>query len=431
MRKRKGFLTLVGAILVLALLAGCGGSTGSGGADVGGGGAASGGSTSGGTGSTGGGGAGGGSGAPAAQAPIKVGGIFDITGATGDVGAPHAEGTRAWFDYLNNELGGVNGRKVELVWGDYAYQVPQAVDLYKKFVNEDKVVAVLGWGTGDTEAMKEMIAQDKVPYISGSYAETLVDPSVTPYNFIVSSTYSQQARVLLDWIREQKSDAKVGMIFHDSPFGRAPLEDAKAYAAQIGLTWVGEAALPGAAADAVTQVLDLNNKGVEFIMIQNVVKGTAQVLKAVQQQGLSGRIQVVGMTYSVDETLLAAAGDAAEGFVGTPAFVFPYDEGPGIAEAVAYAEKTGKKRAELTQKWLQGWVFGRILTEAIRRAGDNVTGETLKAALETFQDVDLGGIGAPLTFSPTDHGGTDKARIYQVKNGRFEAITDFVEPKGK
>ena len=63
------------------------------------------------------------------------------------------------------------------------------------------------------------------------------------------------------------------------------MADAKAYAQQIGLTWVGEAALPGAAADAVTQVLDLHNKGVEFIMIQNVVKGTAQVLKAVAAAG--------------------------------------------------------------------------------------------------------------------------------------------------
>ncbi|MFB5085582.1 ABC transporter substrate-binding protein, partial [Symbiobacterium thermophilum] len=73
---------LVGALLCLALLAGCGGR-GSGA---------------------------GGSGGSAAQGPIKVGGIFDITGATGDVGKPHADGARAWFDYLNNELGGVNGR---------------------------------------------------------------------------------------------------------------------------------------------------------------------------------------------------------------------------------------------------------------------------------------------------------------------------------
>lgn len=125
------------------------------------------------------------------------------------------------------------------------------------------------------------------------------------------------------------------------------------------------------------------------------------------------------------------AGCSPEGFVGTPAFAFPYDEGPGIDEAVAYAEKIGLKREDLTQKWLQGWVFGRILTEVIRRAGDNVTGETVKAAFETFSEVDLGGIGAPLTFTPTDHGGTDKARIYQVQNGRFVPLTDFVEPEGK
>ncbi len=395
--------SLVAVFLILALVAGCSGTKG---------------------------GSGGDSASNAAKEPVKIGGIFDMTGATGDVGAPHGEGAQAYFEYLKSK-GGINGRQVELIWGDYAYQTPKAVDLYKKLVQQDKVVAVMGWGTGDTEAMKELIAKDKIPYISGSYAESLIDPSKTPYNFIVSSTYSQQARVLLDYAKSKKPGAKVGMIFHDSAFGKAPLEDAKAYAAKIGLTWVGEAALPGAAADAVTQVLDLSNKGAEFVLIQNVVKGTTQVLKAAQQQGLLGKIQFLGMTYSVDESLIKAAGDAAEGFVGTPAFGFPYEQGAGIQEAVEYAKSKGMKPEQLTQKWLQGWVFGRIMAEAVRRAGDNVTGESVKNAFETMKDYDLGGIGAPLTFTDKDHGGAKKARVYQVKSGRFEPLGNFVEPEGK
>ncbi|MFZ5827801.1 MAG: ABC transporter substrate-binding protein [Bacillota bacterium] len=390
--------SVVAVLMILALVAGCGGSKG----------------TSGG----------------AAKPPVKIGGIFDMTGATADVGHPHGEGAQAYFEFLKSK-GGVNGRQVELVWGDYAYQTPKAVDLYKKLVQQDKVVAVMGWGTGDTEAMKELIAKDKVPYISGSYAESLVDPSKTPYNFIVSSTYSQQARVLLDYAKSKKANAKVGMIYHDSAFGQAPLADAKAYASKIGLTWVGEAALPGAAADAVTQVLDLANKGVEFVLIQNVVKGTTQVLKAAQQQGLLGKIQFLGMTYSVDESLIKAAGDASEGFVGTPAFAFPYEDGAGIKEAVEFAKSKGKKPEQLTQKWLQGWVFGRIMAEAVRRAGDDVTGESLKKAFESMKDYDLGGIGAPLTFTDKDHGGAKKARIYQVKSGKWQPLGNFVAPVGK
>ena len=392
---RKKLTVFVAMMMVLVLLAGCGGSSGS----------------------------------NSSKPPIKLGAIFDMTGATGDVGVPHSEGVRAYIDFINGK-GGVNGRKVDLKWEDYAYQTPKAVEIYKKFTQQEQVVAIIGWGTGDTEAMKELIAKDKVPYISGSYSEGLVDPSKTPFNFIVAPTYSQQARILLDYAKSKKAGAKVGMIFHDSAFGRSPLEDAKAYAAKIGLTWAGEAALAGNAADATTQVLDLSNKGAEYILIQTVTAGTAVILKSAQKQGLLGKIQFLGLPYSVDENIIKAAGDATVGFVGTPAFSFPYEKGKGIDEALEYAKSKGKKTEDLNQKWIQGWAFGRVMSEALKRAGDNINGDTLKKAFESMKDYDLGGLGASLTFTDKDHGGAKKGRIYQVKNGKWEPMGDPVAPKG-
>src|SRR2546428_13893481 len=58
-----------------------------------------------------------------AQQEIKVGGIFDLTGITSDVGKPYAQGVRdavAW----TNENGGVNGKKIPLVDVGYGYKKP-------------------------------------------------------------------------------------------------------------------------------------------------------------------------------------------------------------------------------------------------------------------------------------------------------------------
>ena len=60
-----------------------------------------------------------------AQQEIKVGGIFDLTGITSDVGKPYAQGVRdgvAW----TNENGGINGKKIRLVDVDYGYKIPEA-----------------------------------------------------------------------------------------------------------------------------------------------------------------------------------------------------------------------------------------------------------------------------------------------------------------
>lgn len=404
----KGISKALAVLMLVVLLAGCGPKASNN------------------TSSTAGGGSGGGTSPAAPKAPIKLGGIFDITGGTGDVGKPHSEGVRAYIDYINSK-GGVNGAKIDLSWVDYAYQTPKAVEAYNKLTKQDNVVAVMGWGTGDTEAMKELIAKDKIPYISGSYSEQLINPSVTPYNFIVAPTYSQASRVLLDWAKSQKADAKVALVYNDSGFGKSPLEDAKAYAKKIGLTWVGEVVVALNASDATTQILELQKLGADFALIQETTNATAVTLKSAKQQG--SKIQFLGLAYSVDENAIKAAGDASEGFVGIPAFAFPYETGAGIKEAVDYAASKGIKMEDLNQKWIQGWAFGRIMCEALKRAGDKVTGESIRAAFESFKDYDLGGLGSPLSYSATDHGGAKKARIYQVKGGKWQPIADYVAPK--
>ena len=96
---------------------------------------------------------------------IKVGGIFDLTGITSDVGKPYAQGVRDYVA-LTNASGGVNGKKIKLIDVDYGYKIPEAVSAYKR-MKEEQVVLINGWGTGDTLALKNFINDDKIPYVSG------------------------------------------------------------------------------------------------------------------------------------------------------------------------------------------------------------------------------------------------------------------------
>ena len=79
--------------------------------------------------------------AAAAQQEIKVGGIFDLTGVTSDVGKPFAQGVQDCVAVVNDG-GGIGGKKVKLIAADYAYKIDQARALYKKLVNDDKVVMI-------------------------------------------------------------------------------------------------------------------------------------------------------------------------------------------------------------------------------------------------------------------------------------------------
>ena len=127
---------------------------------------------------------------PADAQTIKIGNLVDLTGPTSDQGKDIAQGRNDAVQYIN-EKGGVNGRKLELVSVEYGFQPPRAVAAYKKFVQDDKVLLVLGYGTPDTEALRPFITKDKVPYISGSYSGHLTDPKQTPYNFPGGIDYTQ------------------------------------------------------------------------------------------------------------------------------------------------------------------------------------------------------------------------------------------------
>ena len=112
--------------------------------------------------------------ASAAQAQIAIGHLADYSGGTSDVGTPYGQAVADTFAWVNKN-GGVGGKQLNVDTNDYGYQVPRAIALYKKWSGGDKVAAIMGWGTADTEALTGFLAQDKIPDISGSYAAALTD----------------------------------------------------------------------------------------------------------------------------------------------------------------------------------------------------------------------------------------------------------------
>ncbi len=371
-------------------------------------------------------------GAAPKKEPIKLGGIFDKTGATGDVGAPYSEGAEDYIKYINSK-GGVNGRPVELIGIDYAYKIPQAVEAYKKLVQQDKVVAIMGWGTGDTEAMVPFISQDKEPFISGSYSENLLEIATHPYNFLVAPSYSDQARLVVKWVKDNWKNTsrkpKVAFIYNDTGFGKSPIPDGKKAVQELGLELGSDQIVALTALDSTSQLLNLQKENVDVGIIQETSNATATILKDAKKLGL--KTQFIGLNWAADEKVIALAKDAAEGYVGVIPFAFPYEDVPGMKAIQEYNQSAGKSMGSHNQKYVQGWVSAMVMAEGLKRAGDNLSGENIKKGLESLSNFDLGGLAAPVTYTASSHRGAAKAKLYQVKNGKFQPITDYIVAPGR
>lgn len=364
---------------------------------------------------------------PEAVKTVKIGGIFDMTGATGDVGASYAEGAKAYVEYYNNKISGI---KVELDAVDYAYQINRSKEVYDRLVTSIGVAAILGWGTGDTDALKGFITRDDIPYLSGSYAESLANISTCPYNFLVAASYSDQARIVLKWVKENWKDRRkprVAFVFSDTPFGRSPIDNAKDFAVQIGCEVVGEEVIDLKALDVTSQMLDLQKKKADYVIIQGTSNLAATTLKNAKELGL--RTQFIGLNWASDENVIKLAGPAAEGYIGVIPFAIPTDDVQGMNEVKAYLQANGKSLENVNQKFIQGWVSTKILVEAVNRAGGEPTGAEVRAALETMDGFDTGGLCAPVTFSKQSHRGSEKIRLAKVEDGRFAYVSDWISYK--
>ena len=357
--------------------------------------------------------------------PILIGNIADLSGPTGDVGTPYSEGVRGYVEW-RNARGGIEGRPIELLWEDYQYDVAVAERLYTDYVAQG-VVAIQGWGTADTEALRGRVNSDEIPYMSASYSEGMVFPDETPYNFIVATSYSDQMRVGLRWIHEQSPGAGVAVFHHDSPFGTSPVSDGESYIADQGLDLSYQAVvMPGGATDFIGELRRVADDGVSYIVVQNVESPTAVLARDIVDQGLD--IQLILLNWAGGELFIDLADDAAEGAIAVQPWVPVAYEVPGQDDARAYLAEQGEELTSL--HYTQGWWKMALMADAIAtivQAGEEVTGPAVKEALDVVENYDTQGVSLPITLTPREDGrrtGMVCSPMYIVEDGRWTQMLD-------
>lgn len=363
-------------------------------------------------------------GVPAHAESIRLGNLVDLTGPTSDQGKDIAQGRTDATQYIN-ERGGINGRTLELVSVEYGFQPPRAVAAYKRFVDQEKVLLVLGYGTPDTEALRPFITKDKMPYISGSYSGHLTNPKNTPFNFPGGIDYTSQLRIFLNYVKETWKDTsrkpRVAFIYADNAYGRAPIESGRKYAAEIGVDLVDEEIIPTVLSDATSQLLTMQKKDPDFTYINTNTQWVPVVLKDSHKLGL--KTKYVVNNYGIDERTPGLAGDAAEGVMGFQDVAYWGDNVPGMKILMDFHQKHHPNDTH-NSPYMRGWLWTIMAAEAIKRAGSNLTGEAVKNALETLKEWDTWGLTPPFTYTNEDHRPTTRARLVVIKGGKLLPVRE-------
>jgi branched-chain amino acid transport system substrate-binding protein len=105
---------------------------------------------------------------------------------------------------------------------------------------------------------------------------------------------------------------------------------------------------------------------------------------------------------------------------------------PGHEPVRTYAKA---KAIDLEAKGLhfvQGWYTMHVMARGMEKVigdGKPLTGPNLRAALETMDPVDTGGVIGQIRFSADSHRGATAAGVYKVEGGKFVEVAAAVTPK--
>lgn len=385
-----------------------------------------------------------------AQQKIRVGNLVDFTGATSSTGKFNGAGkvdAVAWI----NANGGINGKMLDVETVDYSYKTDRAIQLYKKWKDEG-AVAMLGYGTNDTEAMVGFAAQDKMPYFSFSFSGHLTDPSgispkakegkikPAPYNFFGAASYSDGARALVEWAAEDwkkkggSGKPKYVHLGDNHPYPLAPKEAGEQLAKQLGFDVVPSIQYSLGGGDFKAQCLALQSSGANYAFLANTTGSNIAMVRSCATVGVN--VQFMANVWGMDEAGMKAIGKAADGIV----FVLGQEQwgsnvpGMKVMRAISnMSDPTGKIYRAMP--YATGACQALYLAEAMKIADKQgkLNGEGIKAALETFKDfVPPGteGMCPAVTWTPTDHRAVDQVTLGRAKvNGDTEQgeVADLVD----
>lgn len=357
---------------------------------------------------------------------VLIGAGLDLTGAVANWGVNIKAGMEAMFSRVN-AAGGVHGRKIRLIAYDHVYQPPKAVTNAKRLAERDKVFVMMGHlGTPTTKAIKDYLEDRRVPNI---FPATLASLWTTSGKWHVGdlATYADQTGLIIDYLVKERKIRKIASFYQDDEYGldghlagKARLRD------QYDLTYVAEVDYKRADIDFSSQAAKLKESGAEAVIVQAVYREPPRL--AEQCHAIGYNPLFIGPSPIVLAKTIELGGKHVEGLMGVEVYPLPTDPGAFLDQYRADMAKYAPGLPIDTTN-LYGYQKAALFAEAMRRAGRDLTRESVLKAIESIKDWDPGW-GMKYSYGGDKRRGMSTAgRLVVVKDGKWTKMGDWTELK--
>ena len=358
---------------------------------------------------------------------IKVGVMGPFTGNASSYSKTQI-GLMAYFKHIN-DLGGINGRKFEIVQEDTACAPAKGIAAAKKLVHQDKVFYLHGNScSGVAMAVKPTVAPTGIPWIIAH----AVNPKITmPVNEKKSIFHGVPAgpaygSTMGKFVMSKPGVKRIAMVTHTNDWAKAYCDPAIEVIKASGGKIIETLALERGQTDATAQVLKLKKAKPDFILGCLYEAETVIFLRDAKKYGV--RIPVMGTAGTDLENTLERLGDpdAVKDYYVLHAFVDKVD-GPKMKKWNDIILKYYPNET-ITGFSAVSMASGVAAVKALKAAGRDLTRSKFIAELDNIKGLKTGILACDITWSSTDRHGCKKSAVAGFVDGKPTVLSAWKKP---
>ena len=358
---------------------------------------------------------------------IKIGMLYNMTGAQASLDAPSANGAKLAAKELN-AAGGVLGKKIQLVAFDGKTDAATIGNAATQLAQTDKVVAMFGFSDSDmTMAAAPIAAKAGVVFVTSGATSPKLPDQVPDYLYLACFGDNVQAAAAAEYAVDAMK-AKTVYLLIDKGMEYTLLlgKYFKERFVEMGGKVVLEDNYQTGDKDFSAQVTKL--KGLkakpDLLFISSGPDDVGTIVKQVRDAGVMSPI-MGGDGY--DTPLLAeVAGAGSENVYFTTHSLMDADLGTGSVKKFIAAYQAEYKNPPENAFAGLGYDTVKLLADAIKRAG-SADPKAIRAALQATKD--LAGVTGAITYQEGSRIPQKGVTVILVKDGKFTLAQEVVPQK--
>ncbi|MEB3263223.1 MAG: ABC transporter substrate-binding protein [Synechococcus sp.] len=334
---------------------------------------------------------------------LVLGQSAPFSGPSGQLGREYRDGAWAWFAELNRR-GGVHGRQLRLVSLDDRYEPALTLANTRQLIGPDRAFLLFGYvGTPTVKEVLPLVEKERIPLVAPLTGARLLREPFRPMVFNLRASYQAEVdQIVNNLVRAGRH--RIAVLHQEDAFGEDGLRATRSALARHGLQPVAVAGVQrnstrtDAAADAV------HRADPSAVVIITAYPSSAAFSRSLQKRGSTAQLMNVSFvgTAGLQDAL---PGGRASGIGISQVVPFPWDRKVPVVAEYQRLMRRQQRSAHYGFTSLEGFLAARWLGEALQRAGPNPSRQAVVKALESIDDLDLGGFR--LRLGQRDHQASD------------------------